>query len=107
MKLKKLLFKDEHEVVGFINNLPKEQRGVIGRIIWWDYYAYRSVGDRTSAFDHWLAEQGDHFNEPADKVLAETLELFGYEPRYALRRVAFKNSLKQGYSCGGRHGRAR
>ena len=107
MKLKRLLFKDEHETVRFINKLPKAQRGVIGRIIWWDYYAGSMVKDRITAFDHWLSEQGDHFNEPTDNVLAKTLELFGYEPAYALKRVAFKNSLKQGYACGGRHGRVK
>lgn len=103
-KLKKQL--EDHVAIRLIKRLPKEQQAVIGRIIWWDMFAGRDVKDRTTLFDHWLAVQGDHFNEPPDHVLAKTLvDVFGYDPMLAPKRVAFGNTLKVGYQCGGTRGR--
>lgn len=104
-KPNKLKFKNEYETIAFIHTLPQSHHAVIGRLIWWDYYASRTVANRTAAFDHWLRSQGDHWNEPPNEELADSLVLFGYDREFALRRVAFGNTLKVGYGCGGTRGR--
>lgn len=85
----RLPFKGEAEVVAAINRLPRGHRAIIGRVIWWDFYANRLVANRSVRFDAWLNEPLPAVEPPAHK-LSESLQELGYDKDTADKRFTEK-----------------
>ena len=73
------------EAVAKIKKLPKRHRAIIGRVVWWDWFASRLSCDRTNRFDKWLNVSDP--NEPDYKVLIKSLVQIGYPEYFAERRL--------------------
>ena len=85
----KLPFASERDVVAAINRLPLSHRGIIGRVIWWDFYAGRMVVNRSARFDGWLNEPLAD-KEPAGAELSLSLQKMGYDKDTSDKRFSDK-----------------
>ena len=78
-----------------IDRLPASHRGIVARVVWWDWFGDRTCGKRVSEFDRWLCEPlcaPDAEPEPED--LMRSIVSLGYPIEVARRRFRRK-FLKQ------------
>lgn len=81
------------ETVEKIKKLPKAHRGIIARVIWWDFFGLRLNKNRTAAFDEWLTPAPDI--EPDWKLLVKSLMKTGYPEWLAVKRLQPKSLKKK------------
>jgi len=85
----KLRFGSDEETIAAIKKLPKSHQSIIGRIIWWDFYAGRLVANRSTLFDDWLNEPPTD-KEPSSSALEVSLQKMGYDKDTAKKRFEAK-----------------
>ena len=83
-KLKDLRSRSPEEWVERINALPDSIRGAAARLVWWDYFALRTVGKRWPHLDTYLKYTTE---EAPYGPLVEALEELGYPEKTALTRA--------------------
>jgi len=79
------------EWVERIKSLPERAQGQIARMVWWDFWSNRLVGERWAEFDHWLQFDPREETDPVPKtMIIKCLKAVGY-PQYRidLRLMAF------------------
>lgn len=86
------------EAVQMVMSLPKRHRPIIGRIVWWDFFALKLVANRVTEFDHWIGEPPTD-DEPSAEELAASLMQMGYGEKTAIRRF----TQKTGHRLRSRH----
>ena len=80
----KLRIKTQEEWVEDIKKVPQHARAMTARMIWWDYWGERTVAERWTGFDEFLAPP---FDEPDAKSLINGLMICGYTEERANSRV--------------------
>lgn len=72
-------------------SLPERCQGTIARMIWWDFWSERLVGERWKEFDHWLPfDKSEEENPVETPTLVKCLKLVGYpQYRISMRLMAF------------------
>ena len=78
-----LRLKTQDEWIDEIKKVPAFARGLVARMIWWDFAAERLVKDRWEKFDQFLVPPYDDI--PA-KALINGLMLCGYSKDRAISR---------------------
>lgn len=74
-----------------VETLPEEHQGPGARMLWWDFWSNRTVAERWTLLDKFLAFDQKEEDSPLPKeVLAGILRHLGYpEYRVKLRLIAF------------------
>jgi hypothetical protein len=83
-KLRTLRDRSPDEWVERINALPESIREFAARLVWWDYFALRTVGDRWPHLDTYLKFTNE---EAPYGPLVEALVELGYPEKTALTRA--------------------
>jgi hypothetical protein len=74
-----------------IERLPESHRGIVARVVWWDWFADRTCGKRVYEFDRWLNEHLCHPDaEPEPEDLMRSMVSLGYPMEIAQRRFKRK-----------------
>lgn len=85
LKLKHLRTRTPEEWVERINALPSSIREFAARIVWWDWFAGRTVAERWPHLDEYI-RKFTHAEAPY-APLVEALETLGYPEKTALTRA--------------------
>ena len=81
----RLRLKTQKEWCEDIKKVPENARAMTARMIWWDYWAERTVAERWDGFDEFLAPP---YDEPDAQSLINGLMICGYTESRAVRRAA-------------------
>lgn len=74
-----------------IDRLPESHRGIVARVVWWDWFGDRTCGKRVNEFDRWLCEPLCHPDaEPEPEELMRSIVSLGYPIEVARRRFRRK-----------------
>lgn len=84
-KLKVMRDRSPEEWVDLINDLPYSIRPHAARIVWWDWFGLRTVGERWNHLDEYLSFTTE---EAPFQPLAEALESLGYPEKIAITRAS-------------------
>jgi hypothetical protein len=83
-------FRSDRHAFAAVTGLPSHLQNIIGRIVWWDFFAGTLVANRTTLFDCWLNPPRDEVDPPADECIAALIAI-GYTPYRANIRFAQKS----------------
>jgi len=85
LKLKRLRIRTPEEWVERLNALPDSIREFAARLVWWDYFALRTVGERWPHLDEYIRKFTTE--EAPYGPLVEALIELGYPEKTALTRA--------------------
>jgi hypothetical protein len=77
--------------------LPTRMQVFVAQIVWWDYFADKTVPNRWPELDMWLRAHPSTFRKevcPTDEEMVDALLSIGYEERTALRRMGVNQNNK-------------
>ncbi len=80
-----------------IMELPTRMQVFVAQIVWWDYFADKTVPNRWPDLDMWLRAHPSTFRKevcPTDEEMVDALIGIGYEHRTALRRMGINQNNK-------------
>lgn len=80
-----------------IMELPTRMQVFVAQIVWWDYFADKTVPNRWPELDMWLRAHPSTFRKevcPTDEEMVDALISIGYEERTALRRMGVNQNNK-------------
>ena len=80
-----------------IMELPVKMQVFIAQIVWWDFFADKTVPNRWPELDMWLRAHPSTFRKevcPTDEEMVDALVSIGYEDRTALRRMGVNQNTK-------------
>lgn len=80
-----------------IMELPTRMQVFVAQIVWWDYFADKTVPTRWPELDMWLRAHPSTFRKevcPTDEEMVDALISIGYEERTALRRMGVNQNNK-------------
>ena len=80
-----------------IMELPTRMQVFVAQIVWWDYFADKTVPNRWPDLDMWLRAHPSTFRKevcPTDEEMVDALVSIGYEERTALRRMGVNQNNK-------------
>ena len=80
-----------------IMELPTRMQVFVAQIVWWDYFADKTVPNRWPELDMWLRAHPSTFRKemwPSNEEMVDALISIGYEDRTALRRMGVNQNNK-------------
>jgi hypothetical protein len=76
-----------------VDAVPLKMRTEVAHVIWWDWFAGRSVTERWPDLDTFIKRPKWH--QPTDTEIVTGLMLCGYSQAYAIKRIGNKNNKGQ------------
>lgn len=84
---------DPREWQSRIMELPVKLQVFVAQIVWWDYFADKTVPNRWPEMDMWLRAHPSTFRKemwPSNEEMIDALISIGYENKTAHRRMGVK-----------------
>jgi len=75
-----------------INTLHPAAQQAVASVVWWDYFANRSVAERWPHLDQWVRKKGAFF-DITYKSLYDGLIKIGYSTAQATRRLQYAKKV--------------